>query len=256
MSIITSNNLLIIGDSHVRTYPVCKNIYPIFAAPGKSFNFLSIKSYQRVKDCCFYLLDNALRDIPNFKVILPFGEASTRFATSQSWEPTDAEPKNESFNVVKEESFKFINLLQKISNKYQSKIELLVITPPYTFREGQNKLIEFFTEIIQSKLTFYNFINGIEFYTKNYYSTFEIYSDSVHCNSEYGKNILCEITNLQEFEKLDTWPSNPGFSWLLCNKNFLCYQPKVDIFKDLIFDEKKTVFNYFSRMKQIIYGSK
>ena len=135
-------HFFIVGDSHVRSFPIRKNIHPVFLNPGKYLNFLNDNNSFLTQNLIIQLLDYATREVPKPVLVIPFGEASTRYALNRSWEPNNCSPTVSSYKIVENESRCFINLLNVIHEKFLNKIEIYVVTPPLTFRAGQNLLIE------------------------------------------------------------------------------------------------------------------
>lgn len=221
-------HFFIVGDSHVRTFPVRKNIHPVFLKPGKYLNFLNDNNSFLTQNLIIQLLDYATRDVPKPVLVIPFGEASTRYALNRSWEPNNCSPTVSSYKIVENESRCFINLLNVIHEKFFNKIEIYVVTPPLTFRTGQNLLIENITKDLVGSASFYRVINGLEFSKNNFNSLFQIYSDSIHCNIGYGTHLLNYITDCNSIENLISWPQQPEFNWLSCFESFLCYKFKVE----------------------------
>ena len=220
------SDVLVVGDSHIRSYPASFNVHPIFVNPGRLFNFISEFNSYNTEHIIFQLLDAATSEMSKFKLIFPYGEAPSRYALNYCWEPRNGTPTKKGFNLIQDEAFSFIDLLKRIKSKFDNRIDIHVVTPPPTFRIGQNSLIKFFTEIVLENSEFFEVINGIEVSKIQFNSLHQIYSDSIHCNTNYGMFILKKILGYNRFEYLQSWPQQPKFEWLCCNDSFLCYKFK------------------------------
>ena len=75
--------VLVIGDSHVRTFTAHPHFLPLFLGSGKQHCFVSDEKANRVRDKLHQVLDA----VPADRVVLVFGEPDTRWQLGLGWTP-------------------------------------------------------------------------------------------------------------------------------------------------------------------------
>lgn len=183
--------ILIIGDSHTRSFAFRKNIIPVFLGPGKKIN-LEPKNIRIIKKKLNYLKN--IFDEAEYEKYLILGEPNIRYQLGHGWYPHTLENINSKIDTeyIEECAERLISL----SLKFDSKI----ITPVSGYSQNLKGLL-YFANYLKKQ----NLVNVIDIFSKtltgsNVESKYLIEnykSDPIHLNLKISDVFIDEINEEQ-----------------------------------------------------------
>lgn len=137
---VSLNNVVVIGDSHARSFSGNGSFSPFFVGPGKEFNFLDERASKRIKKAIERIVDATT----NRYFLLVFGEPDTRFLLGKGWHPWQVTDSMEHGRYHPEgigtSSENYLGLLSGLSSRYASR-EFFVLNATPSRRDMQNRIV-------------------------------------------------------------------------------------------------------------------
>ncbi|GAB5539813.1 MAG: hypothetical protein Salg2KO_19160 [Salibacteraceae bacterium] len=205
---MNESKILVLGDSHARSFSYNNNFIPVFLGAGKLHNFISDHNSHVV-------LEKSLQVIQSLRpkhVMLFFGEPDTRYLLGKGWTPWD--PNNDDIDGIDQPHLegcvlRYFDFIQKIvRNASLESVLVLNIIP--SKRAEQNAIVDEYNEILAERL---GQIAGVRFLDINdtLYESItptikdKYVSDPVHLNHELQKPVEKKLLDMGLI-------SSPGFS--------------------------------------------
>lgn len=229
-----SDKILVLGDSHTRAFSYNDNFIPFFIGEGKGHCFVKSSNYENIKVMTFGVLSEL--EYTGGPVLLVFGEPDTRYYIGRGWKPWE---RKYGFSIGRKRKVRisfarYCRFIEELRGIPDIDLYILNVTP--SMRLEQNKLVDYFNELLKK----YCSVNqGVEFIDCNQdiydESTHEVksefYDDPVHLNLKLqllveewfiAKSVLRESKYDRKMKVSNAEvKSNYGF-----NERFGCYMLK------------------------------
>lgn len=157
MKLDYSKIILVIGDSHVRSFSENCNFFPLFLGAGKEYCFVTDEHLERI----ILKMEEVLVNIPDkTKIILLFGEPDTRFYLGKGWTPWNQEGEDDLENYeekIDSSYLRYSKLISHLLGKFNMSFVISMI--PYSERINQNILVDYFN----SRLKYFVHQNKLDF---------------------------------------------------------------------------------------------
>lgn len=144
--------LVVVGDSHTRSYTKFQNIYPFFLGPGKEYN-LSDKQFKKIinKIELFFNKYGWINN-ENTLFLFSFGEADCRYLLSgdwhistriaiENWKNIQIYDKEKEVEKLIENYTKVIDVLKKYTENYFILTPTTAFFPTYNYMTTFNRLL-------------------------------------------------------------------------------------------------------------------
>ena len=192
--------IIVLGDSHVRSFAKNKYFLPLFVGPGKTTCFINDKTSKETKNKVIDILSKFEKDD---RILLVFGEPDCRWWSGQGWHPWNSKEKpslNE--NGLNTSINRFKNFIETILNKGYSNIVVYNTTP--SEREVQNSAVKIWNMDIENfcfgkTIPFINL--NEELFNEGMIKT-EYLADPIHLN-EKSVNLTLKIFNNMDIIQYD-----------------------------------------------------
>lgn len=143
--------ILVIGDSHCRTFCNNVNFIPLFIGPGKKNCFISNLTTRHLERNLWRILNDCSRHQP---IIFCFGEPDTRYYLGKGWKPWLSEKKNVTDNVEQKISASFARysrLISSVIHTFEPQLYVLSVFP--SPRISQNLYVREFNRLLRNYIT-------------------------------------------------------------------------------------------------------
>ncbi|HMB99445.1 MAG TPA: hypothetical protein VKN14_00250, partial [Flavobacteriaceae bacterium] len=110
--------IIVLGDSHVRSFAKHTAFMPLFMGPGKEICFIDESKYNNTLHIAKKVLANFNKD-DHF--VLVFGEPDCRWCAGQGWHPWNSKNKAKAnMNKLEKSSLRYIKFLFEIKKEYKN----------------------------------------------------------------------------------------------------------------------------------------
>ena len=183
--------IVMIGDSHVRSYAFNDNFLPIFVGQGKLHNFLTDDNANRFLKG----FTRAFRVINPQKVVLIIGEPDTRYCLGAGWLPWESANIHLMSDYRKVLDNSTARLYDRLSKLNLVNIEIMCLSIMPTLIEEQNKPINYMNYNLKDcfKKSFIDVYSKLDFSTSDLKNTL---ADNIHMSTAIQKNVETEMLKL------------------------------------------------------------
>ena len=203
--------IMIIGDSHTRSFALRKNVYPVFLGNGKKIN-LSYTSLINLEKQLIKLFKKINRD--EYHCFIYLGEPNVRYQLMNNWYPHLED--NIKVNVNKSYLKKCASNYIKIAEKYN----LSIITPTTGLDECIIPMKFFIKCLLKNKTPTTYIVDMFSKTVKSFkiideYKNQNYSEDTIHLNSK-----VCDL-----------------FLDILLEQNFITKDDRMNFFENITFDQ-------------------
>ena len=221
----SNGQIIVLGDSHSRSFAHNQNFFPVFLGAGKHHNFISSENFKIVLNKSLKVLNK----LNQKDVLFFFGEPDTRYALGKGWYPWD---EKEHINLdhsklICSSTDYYLKLANKLRKSGRNVMVLNVILTP---RRDQNLIVKKYNTTLKYKLKSY----GIPFFEinslieENGVISEHYYGDQVHASNRIQPLVEKLLINLKlidnsNFDNNYIWDIKKVQSEFELNDKFGCY---------------------------------